>query len=41
MTGDSFTNLSIYVPLSFEYGKNTSEHGHESDELLVKAKLSP
>jgi len=41
MTGDRFMKISIYVPLCSEYVKNASEHEHESDVFLVKAKLSP
>jgi hypothetical protein len=41
MTGDSFTKISISVPLCFEYGKNTSEREHERHGFLVKAKFSP
>jgi len=41
MTGNSFTKISTYVPLSFEYGQNTSEHEQKTDGFLVKTKFSP
>jgi hypothetical protein len=41
ITGDRFMKISIYMPLCFECVKNASEHEHESDGFLVKAKFSP